>query len=202
MIPGPPGPPGRDGVDGEDGKSMEFIETSVLIADCTGSGADAVPIQVPVLQNENGETNAELYQALFAELLKLRIDGQISCPPAPDSRPLWEYTATSSFENPVWISPTPIYFEMSGVAIEILGEIPDGIRFFVLAGEQTEMAIGSISFVDEEDRQYAPYTQISTRQTRIMRPRFDAVVPEVRVRVSLKPGIQFRVFDPGDRWTA
>lgn len=202
MIPGPPGPPGRDGQDGQDGKSMEFVNAQVLIADCTGSGPDAVPIQVPVLQNEDGETNAELYQALFAEMLKLRIDGQISCPPAPDLRPLWEYTATSSFENPVWISPTPIYFEMSGVAIEILGEVPGGIRFFVLAGEQTEMAIGSISFVDDEDRQYAPFTQISTRQTRIMRPRFDSVVPEVRVRVSLKPGTQFRVFDPGDRWTA
>lgn len=201
MIPGPPGPPGRDGIDGKDGNSMKFVNAQVLIADCTGSGPDAVPIQVPVLENEDGETNAELYQALFAEMLKLRIDGQISCPPAPDLRPLWEYSDISTFEAPVWISPTPIYFEMSGVAIEILDPVPDGIRFFVLAEEQTEMAIGSISFVDSEGRQYAPRTQISTRQTRIYRPRFDAVVPEVRVRVSVKPGVSFRVFDPGDRWT-
>lgn len=201
MIPGAPGRDGRDGQDGKDGKSMEFIDAQVLIADCTGSGADAVPIQVPVLKNEEGQTNAALYQAIFSEMLKLRIDGQISCPAAPDLRPLWEYVGTSSEENPVWISPEPIYFEMSGVAIELLGDIPPGIRYFVLAGEQTEMAVGSVSFVDQDDRQYAPYTQISTRQTRIMRPRFDNLVPEVRVRLSLKPGISFRVFDPGDRWT-
>lgn len=201
MIPGPPGPPGRDGRDGEDGKSMEFVETSVLIATCTGDSADSTSIQIPVLKDEDGNTNAAAWQAIFSEILKLRIDGQINCGTGGIGEPTWEYFGECTTENPVWISPAPIADYMSGVGLELIGNVPDNIRYFVLAGSQTEMAVGSISFVDASGRQFAPFVNVSTRQTRILRPRFGNAIPIVYPRISLKPGIQFRVFNPGDGWT-
>lgn len=201
MIPGPPGPAGRDGRDGEDGKSMEFVDTNVLIATCTGESADSTSITIPVLKDEDGNTNAAAWQALFAEMLKLRIDGQINCSTGGIGQPLWEYFGECTAAAPVWIGPQPIAAYMSGVGLELIGNVPDNIRYFVLAGQQTEMAVGSISFVDGSGRQFAPFTIVSTRQTRILRPRFGDSIPIVYPRVSLKPGIQFRVFDPGDGWT-
>lgn len=203
MIPGPPGRDGVDGKDGKDGKSMEFVDASVQIAACSAGTADAATVTVPVLVDENGRSNASLYQALFNELMKLRTDGKIKCalPPGdPGAGPFWEYFGECTLENPVWISPMPIYMEMSGVALEIIGDIPDRVRYYVLAGDQTEMGIGNISFCSLDFEQFAPFIHVSTKQTRIMRPFFDTVVPDVYVRVSLKPGTQFRVFDPGDRW--
>lgn len=203
MIPGPPGKDGKDGQDGKDGTTMEFVNTGVQIASCSDDGAASTTIQVPVLQDENGQSNAELYKALFNELRKLRVDGRIVCSPPPGSDgsgAAWSFTGTSTAEAPVWISPIPLASSMVDVAIELLGDLPDSIRYYVLAGEQTEMGVGSVSFVDEEGRQYAPFTQISTRMTRIIRPRFADSIPIVYVRLSLKPGISFRVFDPDDYW--
>ena len=201
MIPGPPGRDGRDGKDGKNGEDakVEFIDHQINIADC-GDGAIAPqPITIKVLKGDDNSSNAQTYEALFAELFKLRSQGQIKCPSNNQDQELpWEFYGTSTSENPVWISP-PLPPYVVSVRLRLLGDIPSSIRYFVLADEQTEMAVGNISFVSSGGYQHAPYTLISTRFTHMARPNYLNYLPSVRVRLSLKPGLQWYLSDSGER---
>jgi hypothetical protein len=203
MIPGLKGDKGDKGDQGEkgdDGETCcpEFIDHNISVAICGAGGEASQQRTIKVMKMENGTTNAVTYDALFAELYKLRTQGVIDCPTPPIQEQPWVFSGTATKDNPVWISPE-LHPYMVSVRLEILDPVPDGIRFFVLADTQTEMAIGNISFVSNALHQYAPYTLISTRYTHFVRPSYRNSTPPVRVRLSLKPGVRWRLVDSGER---
>lgn len=171
-----------------------FEDDTIIVAGCGDDGVTQVQVPVKVLRDENGNSNRTWIDILAAEIFQLRTQGIIDC--------------AEEFD-PVEISPPTIvetgdvlYTALQqpptiGYLIEILAFDPAEIRTYKLGGdEDLEAGFGNVALSTSSFATIGDLTFMRTR--RLFLPATSVTVPHY-VRISLKPGITFRVVNLGYR---
>lgn len=171
-----------------------FEDDTVAVAGCSDDGVVERFIPVKVLRDENGNSQRDLFDTLFAEIFLLRTQGLIDCEESFDPVEISPPT-TVGFNDVLYTAvqePPTI-----GYLVEITNFEAKELRTYKLAGdEDLEAGFGNVVLVNSDYSTRGDLVFMRTRRLYI--DARDVDVPH-RVRVSLKPGITFRIVNLGYR---
>lgn len=171
---------------------LEFEAITIEIPDCDGENVVVREVPVKVLRDNKGNSQRELYQAIASQIRRLRTQGLIDC---EVDVPAFEIISPETVEPGEVVYSTVQIPPTRGYLIEIVNFDAKELRTYKLAGERdVEAGFGNACIVNEDYSTRGDIIFMRTR--RLFIDARDVDTPH-RVRVSLKPGVLFRVVNLG-----
>lgn len=192
---GVPGQAGEKGDPGEDAV-IEFEDVPVLVPQCINGVESTIVQNVAVLKgmNNNGAAWLQLVVDLIGERARIN-----KCKPAP-VEPTVISSGNSSPVSPV--TYIVVSSEVVSIHLILVGSIPPHIQIYKLAGEvEAEAKYGHIgeAFIAPNGNCSYEASRAQDVWTRHTFFRLSHSQLQKRLRLSLKPGLSWVIFDSGER---